>query len=54
MLIDAQTRHTLNNFLDIPPVSIFLSILELWEYHHLVEHLLTYAISGLNLQNGAI
>ena len=35
-------------YLRVTPISIFFSILELWEYHHLVEHLLKYAISGLS------
>ena len=41
----------LNFYLKVTPISIFFSILELWEYHHpFVVHLLKYAISGLNIK----
>ena len=46
-----QGKHLIV-YLKVTLISIFFSILELWEYHHLVEHLLKYAISGLHIKIG--
>jgi len=44
-----QGKHLIF-YLKVTPISIFFSILELWEYQHLVEHLIKYALSGLNMK----